>query len=159
MDGFCDVKGCNEHTFMGWRPFTERRGRQICEKHFRRHDNKNDSFDLFDEFNFKRPVKIQKPSVTKDVPRCACGRERLPGHKFCTVCAKERECIRKRQYYHDKKNRQVEPVKENTLKCKQCGEPRLPDHVYCSRCAEHRKKINRRQAQSRYWKKRQNVRV
>lgn len=118
MDGLCDVKGCNERTFMGWCPLTESRGRQICEKHFRRHDNKNDNFDLYDEFNFKRPIKVEKPSIKKEVSRCACGRERLPGHKFCTVCAKERERQRKRQYYHNKKKNQIEhtTTKESTLR-------------------------------------------
>jgi hypothetical protein len=154
MDGSCDVKGCDEPTFMCWRPLTERLGRQICEKHFRRHDNKNDSFDLYDEFKFKRFVKIQKPSVTKDVPRCACGRERLPGHKFCEVCAKERERKRKRQYYRKKKSRQVEPVVEkNNLQCKQCGEPRLPGHSYCLKCSQRRSKQSNRERQRRHYRK------
>ncbi len=159
MDGFCDVNGCNEQTFMGWRPLTERQGRQICEQHWLRHNDKKDSFDLYDEFEFIRPLRKQKPLVSKDVRRCDCGQELLPGHSLCAVCAKERERERKRQYYHKKKNHQVEHIKDDPLKCKRCGELRLPNHSYCSRCAEYCKKINRRHAQSNYWRKRQKVRV
>ena len=37
MDGLCDVKGCQGLPCSGWRPLTERRGRKICEQHWRRH--------------------------------------------------------------------------------------------------------------------------
>jgi len=159
MDGLCDVKGCQGLPLLGWRPLTERIGRKICEQHWRRHQDKQDSFDLFDEFKFRRPAGIRKPVAKKDVARCACGREITPGHKFCDVCAAERKRQRNKQYYHGKKDHQAEPIKESTLKCKQCGGPRLTDHIYCSKCAKHRKTITRRQAQSRYWRKQQNVRV
>jgi len=160
MNGLCDVKGCQSLPLLGWRPLTEHRGRKICEHHWRRPRDEKDSFDLFDEFKFRRSAGIRKPIMKKDVPRCSCGRGSLPVHRYCAVCAKKRERQRKRQHYHNKKNRQAEPViEESPLQCKKCGGPRLPDHIYCSKCVEHRKTMTRRQAQNRYWRKRQNVRV
>ena len=79
MDGTCNAKGCTQPTFMGWRPLTERLGRQICEGHWRRHKDPNDDFDLFEAFGFRRPTGIRKPVAKKEIARCACGRERLPG--------------------------------------------------------------------------------
>jgi len=155
MNRLCDVKGCRSLPLLGWRPLTERLGRQICEYHWRRHKDEKDSFDLFDEFKFRRSAGIPKPVAKKDVPRCACGGELIPGRRLCTVCATERERQRKRQHYHDKKKSQAEhaTTKESTLQCKQCGGPRLTDHIYCSKCAKRRKTVARRQAQSRYWRK------
>ena len=125
MNGVCDVKECQGLPLLGWRPLTESLGRQICEYHWRRHLDKQDSFDLFDEFKFRRPAGLIKPVAKKYVPRCACGRELLPGRRFCTVCAAERKRQRNKQYYHGKKINQAEPTEEITLKCKQCGGPRL----------------------------------
>jgi hypothetical protein len=115
--GLCDVPGCTGQTFMGWRPLTERLGRKICEQHWRRHQDQHDSFDLYEEFGFKRPPGVPKPKVKNDVGRCGCGAERKASHRFCAACASERERRRKRQAYHNKKNRTVEPtVDENTLR-------------------------------------------
>jgi hypothetical protein len=158
-NGICDVEGCCRSTYMGWRPLTERIGRQICEFHWLRHRDEKDSFDLYDEFRFRRPVEIQKPVSRSHILRCSCGRELLPGRRFCTVCAAERKRQRKKRYYHGKKVNQAEPTEEIILKCKQCSEPRLPNHIYCSKCVKHRKIMTRRQAQSRYWKKRHKVMV
>jgi hypothetical protein len=150
----CDVTGCSGRTHLGWRPLAERMGRKICERHWRRHKDEQDSFDLFEAFGFRRPPGIPKPAVKKDIAGCGCGRELEPGRRFCTVCAAERERQRKKRYYHDKKNSRAEPVvDENTLRCEQCGNARLPGHSYCGKCAERRNKMTRRQAQSRYWKK------
>jgi len=93
MDGLCDVEGCGKATYMGWRPLTESRGRQICEEHWLRHKDPQDSFDLFETFGFRRPVWIRKPIAKKNVPRCACGRKRLPGHKFCAVCTERKKQV------------------------------------------------------------------
>ena len=154
MDGSCDVPGCNRQTFMGWRPLTEKIGRKICECHWDRHRDQQDSFDLFEAFGFRRPAGIPKQVTKKDVARCGCGRELEPGRKFCTACAAVRERQRKKQYYHEEKNRRAQPtVEEDALPCKQCNGARLPGHRYCQKCAERRKKITRRRAQSRYWKK------
>ena len=154
MDGLCDVTGCTGAVLLGWRPLTDRLGRKICEYHWLRHKDAQDSFDLYEAFGFRRPPGISKPVPKKDVARCACGREREPTRRLCEVCAAERERKRKKRYYHDKKSRAVEPVvDENTLQCRQCGDGRLPGHIYCEKCAERRRKTTRRQAQSRYWKK------
>ena len=154
----CDVTGCSGQTHLGWRPLTERLGRKICEQHWRRHKDKQDSFDLFEEFGFRRPPGLPKPVVKKDVARCSCGRERLPGRKFCRVCAIERERQRKKQYYHDRKNRAAEPViEENTLQCRQCGDGRLPGFSYCQKCADRRKKQSNRERRRRSYRKAQSV--
>jgi hypothetical protein len=140
---------------LGWRPLTERLGRQICEHHWNRHKDKKDGFDLYESFGFKRPSEIRKPIARKDVPRCSCGWERLPGHKFCTVCAAKRERQRKKQAYHERKRPKTQPVEKekNIICCREFGRPRKPGYTYCSECAKHRKIITRRQVQSRYWKK------
>ena len=152
-NGLCDVQGCTQPTFMGWRLLTERRGRQICEYHWRRHQDKQDSFDLFDEFKFRRPAGIRKPLAKKDVARCACGRELIPGHKFCDICAAEWKRQRNKQYYHGKKDHQAEPIKESTLKCKQCGGPRLTGHSYCPKCSQRRSNQSNRERQRRHYSK------
>ena len=58
--GLCDVPGCSGQTYMGWRPLTERMGRKICERHWRRHRDQQDSFNLFEAFGFRRPAGIPK---------------------------------------------------------------------------------------------------
>jgi len=150
MDGFCDVPGCTNETYMGWRPLTERQGKQICEEHWNLH--KVGDFDLFEAFGFRRPAGIRKPVAKKEVARCACGRERLPGRRLCTKCAEQRERDRKKRAYHERKNRpQQKPVEQELmLRCQACGAEREPGHTYCPKCAERRKKMTRRQAQSRY---------
>jgi len=159
MDGLCDVKECQDLPYLGWRPLTERIGRKVCEKHWRRHKDETDSFDLFEVFKFRRPEGIRKPTAKKYIPRCGCGRELIPRCRFCTECASERKRQRNKRYYHGKKFSQAEPTEEVTLKCKQCCGPRLPNHIYCSKCAKHRKTVTRRQAQSRYWRKQHNVKA
>ena len=154
----CDVTGCSGQTHLGWRPLTERLGRKICEQHWRRHKDEHDSFDLFEAFGFRRPAGIPKQVTKKDIARCVCGRELEPGRRFCTVCAADRERRRKKQYYHDKKNRTVEPVvRENTLRCRQCGGRRLPGRSYCEKCADRRKKRSNRERRRRSYQKAQSV--
>lgn len=136
----------------------ERLGKQICESHWRRHKDSGDSFDLFDAFGFERPPGIRKSIMKNNVPRCDCGRERLPERKFCKKCAAERERQRKKRAYHERKNRPLlEPVEQKPiLRCKACGAERQRGHTYCEKCAERRKKISHRQRQSRYWKRQHN---
>ncbi len=155
MDGTCNAKGCTQPTFMGWRPLTERLGRQICEGHWRRHKDPNDDFDLFEAFGFRRPTGIRKPVAKKEIARCACGRERLPGRKFCTDCAQERERQRKKRAYHERKNSaQQEPAEQKPiLRCADCGEQREHGYRYCQKCGERHKKISHRRRQSRHWKR------
>ena len=150
----CDVPGCANETYMGWRPLTERLGRKVCEYHWRRHEDQMDNFDLFEAFGFRRPAGVKKHKTEKDITRCTCGRERLPGRKYCTQCATERERQRKKRAYHERKNRHEMPVEPGAvLRCRACGAERETGHTYCQRCAERRRKAARRQAQSRYWKK------
>ena len=159
MDGSCDVGGCSGQTYMGWRPLSEplSSGRKVCEEHWRRHKDAQDSFDLFEAFGFKRPV-LPKKAQKKKVVRCGCGREREPRRRLCAVCASERERQRKKQAYHDKKKRTVEPaVEEITLPCRQCGSARLPGHSYCERCGDRRKKQSNRERRRRSYRKAQNV--
>ena len=68
-NGLCDVKGCNKATYMCWRPLTERISRQICEYHWLKHKDETDSFDLFDEFKFRRALGIWKPVLKNDAAR------------------------------------------------------------------------------------------
>ncbi|MFH1718251.1 MAG: hypothetical protein ABIF19_12935 [Planctomycetota bacterium] len=151
--GFCDVAGCAGETYMGWRPLTEPRGKQVCEYHWLRHKDPNDDFDLFEAFGFRRPAGIRKSVAKKEVARCACGRERLPGRKLCTDCAQERERQRKKRAYHKRKEPQPEPVEGKRPKCKGCGGPREAGHTYCEKCAERRRITVHRQAQGRYRRK------
>jgi len=150
--GSCDVSGCQRETYLGWRPLTERRGRKICEYHWHRHQDKQDSFDLFDAFGFRRPPQAPKPEPSAK-PACNCGREITQRHKFCDVCAAERKRQRNKQYYHGKKDHQAEPIKESSLKCKQCGGPRLPGHSYCQKCSQRRSKQSNRERQRQHYRK------
>jgi hypothetical protein len=153
----CDVTGCTGQNYMGWRPLPERMGRKICEPHWRRHKDQQDSFDLFEAFGFERPV-LPKKAQRKKVARCGCGAERKPSHRFCAACAAKRERQRKKQAYHDRKKRTVEPVVEKTtLRCKQCGSARLPGHSYCRICADRRKKQSNRERRRRSYRKTQNM--
>jgi hypothetical protein len=153
MNGLCDVQGCNRATYIGWRPLTERRGRQICEFHWRRHQDENDSFDLFDEFKFRRPEGLAKPVAKKYVARCACGRELIPGRRFCKICATERERQRKKRAYHERKNQQQPIEQESTLLCRQCGQQRGPGYTYCSKCSQRRNNQSNRERQRRHYSK------
>ena len=156
MDGLCDVKGCKSLPLLGWRPLTERRGRQICEFHWRRHLDEKDSFDLYDEFKFRRPEGLPKPAAKKHVYCCACGRELLPRRRFCTICAKERERLRKKRAYHERKNPKPEPiVKEDIKQCKVCGGTRKPGCTYCPKCSRERQRQANRERQRRHYRKTQ----
>ena len=53
MDGRCDVPGCEQPTYMGWRPLNEPLGRQVCEGHWLRHKDNNDSFELYTAFGLR----------------------------------------------------------------------------------------------------------
>jgi len=136
--GLCDVPQCEEQTFMGWRPLTERTGRQVCLSHWNGH--KGGSFNLYDAFGFRRPLIKTKP--VKLPALCGCGEEILPGHRLCAICAVERERERKREYYH--RSKEKKPLKVISLLCTECGQEREPNHRYCSRCAkQQRRKLDR----------------
>ena len=67
MDGLCDVPGCAGLVLLGWRPLTERLGRQVCEQHWLRHRDPQDGFDLFEAFGFKRPAGRRRPAARREV--------------------------------------------------------------------------------------------
>ena len=111
----CDVTGCSGQTYMGWRPLTEPIGRQVCEYHWRRHKDAQDSFDLFEAFGFRMPERALKSKLRKDTVLRAsgkelslkrycrdCGQPRESGHKYCHDCGKKRkaESNRHRQKRH-----------------------------------------------------------
>ena len=114
MDGLCDVKDCRGLPLLGWRPLTERIGQKICEYHWRQHRDKQDSFDLFESFGFRRPPQAPKPVPAakagcgcgrqhNDVLHCrACGGPRLPGHSYCQKCnqSRQRQANQQRQRRH-----------------------------------------------------------
>jgi len=135
--GLCDVPQCEEQTYMGWRSLRERTGRQICERHWEAH--KDNKFNLYDAFGFQRPLIKTKP--VKLIEYCSCGATLQPGHRLCNNCATGRERLRKREYYHQRKE---EPPKVISLLCTECGQEREPNHRYCKLCArQQRRKLDR----------------
>jgi len=92
----------------------------------------------------------------RSFPRCDCGRELPVRRRLCPVCAAERERLRKKRAYHERKSRpRPEPLEAKAaLRCKACGAERETGHTYCSQCAERRRKVTRRQVQGRYWRRR-----
>jgi hypothetical protein len=152
-NGLCDVKDCRGLPLLGWRPLTERTGRKVCEHHWLRHKDDKDSFDLYDEFKFRRPEGIRKPIAEKEAIRCSCGQELLPRRMLCAECAAERERQRKKRAYHERKN--PEPIEqENILRCRACGQQRKPGHTYCSKCSQRRSEKSNRERQRRHYRKR-----
>ena len=127
MDGTCDVSGCTREIYMGWRPLTERQGRQICEYHWRKHRDPEDSFDLFDAFGFRRPVGLPRTVAKRRTfhpdGRCRkcrdCGQPRESGHRYCDKCGKKRkaESNRKRQqrYRDEKRNAFASPLPKGRI--------------------------------------------
>jgi len=128
ISGMCDVTGCSGQTYMGWRPDTAPRGRQVCESHWHRHRDVWDSFDLFEAFGFRRPAPKKKTSplatcrVLSLKRLCPdCGQPRKPRHRYCDKCSNKRkaESNRKRQqrYRDEKRNAFVRPLAE-TVSCR-----------------------------------------
>ena len=150
-DGICDVPKCRRQTYMGWRPLSEKIGHQICEHHWDRHKNKNDKFNLFDVFGFKRPQTKTRPVNVKLTEHCACGRELQLGRRLCRSCAIEREKERKREYYHRSKTKKSPEI--ISLRCRECGGQRLPGHSYCRKCGQRRRQKSNRERQRRHYKK------
>ena len=152
--GLCDVPQCEEQTYMGWRPKTEKIGRQVCEKHWNAH--KAGTFDLYDAFGFKRPPTMTKTVKLKDY--CTCGRELEPKHKFCRTCITERKRQQKRESYYRKKSQPPfdnSQAENKSLICKNedCENEREPSHRYCSKCADRRSRKSNRERQCRHYKK------
>jgi len=158
--GICDIPKCGKETYMGWRPLTERIGRQVCKRHWDRHKNKNDRFNLFDTFGFRKPpILLLKAKPEKQPERCACGEVLQPGHRLCKECAAERGRQRKREYYHQKRDDEFirrlggSDIEEKILRCKDCGKERLPGRSYCQKCGQRHSRKSNRERQRRYRKK------
>lgn len=122
MNSLCDVQGCSRETYMGWRPLTERLGRQVCKYHWRRHKDELDSFDLYEVFKFRRPEGIRKPMLITS--------------------------IEKKQICHGQKI--LKPVKSKGSGCKACGAERETGHTYCQKCARYRQRQLHQRRQKRY---------
>ncbi|UCC97082.1 MAG: hypothetical protein JSW66_14700 [Phycisphaerales bacterium] len=125
MYGFCDVPGCASETYMGWRPLSERLGRKVCERHWRRHNNPMDDFDLFEAFGFRRPAGIRKTPAKvvseKAAARCDCAR-----------------AVSLHQQAAD------------ALGCRQCGRPPETGHTFCGTCGQEQKRTANQERQKRY---------
>ena len=141
MDGRCDVPGCTEPGFMGWRPLSENRGRQICERHWLKHKDPNDSFDLFDAFGLMRPAGIRKPGAGLSDP----GRKGQTKRRLCP----------------GPKN----PMKQEPTEgreggcCRACGAEREAGHTYCEKCRRERRREANQDRQRRFRVKRAQVAV
>ena len=137
--GSCDVSGCQRETYMGWRPLTESRGRQICEYHWRRHLDETDNFDLFDAFGFRRPAYISS---------------RRPFQTESRRSDSDRALQIKKQVLHEQ--RKSKPVKSKSSVCKVCGAERMAGHTYCDKCKQERKAESNRQRRRRSYLKTRN---
>jgi hypothetical protein len=125
-NGLCDLKGCSEVTYMCWRPLTERIGRKICERHWSRHLDENDSFDLYEVFNFRRPANRPRRQIKAEMRRCDCGCALESGHN---------------------------PIRNKSDGCRACGAQRRPRHTYCDKCAQERQKRANREHQKRHYRR------
>lgn len=140
--GLCDVPQCEEPTYMGWRPLTEKRGHQVCETHWNAH--KAGRFSLYDAFGFEVPPTAKRIVKLKDY--CSCGNERQPGHEFCQTCIVERKRQQRKESYHRKKTEPAQTLKRNILICRNedCQNERQPNHRYCNLCAvQQRRKLDK----------------
>ena len=154
MDGYCDVKGCTNETYMGWRPLTERLGKQICEGHWLRHKDPADSFNLFDAFGFRRPAAIRKPMPKKDIPPRAP--EPDPGRTLCMQLAAKPEPAQEKPDCQEppKPGPQTERIQDKGPVCKDCGGKRETRHTYCDKCSRERKRHTHQERQRRYRQRR-----
>ena len=159
-NGICDVQNCKGQTDMGWRPLSEKIGRQVCEYHWCRHEDSSDNFSLFDAFGFPKLLVASNSQRTNSrlaLRQCTCGAELLKGCRYCPKCAKELERRRKRDYRRKKKAKEIEALKpdisEDMPKCKICGQDRKSGHSYCTKCAKRQKKKSNRERQRRNRKK------
>jgi hypothetical protein len=119
-DEGCDVNGCPGRTHMGWRPLTEKTGRKVCEYHWRRHRDGQDSFDLFEAFGFRRPQPkkdIAPPVAELSLRRyCGeCGQPREAGHRYCPDCGRKRQRHAHQQRQKKYRHRLAEAVSRDAF--------------------------------------------
>jgi hypothetical protein len=142
MNGTCDVPGCTNRTYMGWRPLTQRIGKQICKDHWCRHKDPQDSFDLFEAFNFRGSAGIRRAASRKGDP--SGGPEPDRRRVVCMKSAANPGPRRKEPDCH-------EPEKPSA--CKACGAERAAGHTFCSRCSRERKAKSNRERRMRAYRK------
>jgi len=140
MNGNCDVPGCTDETFMGWRPLTEKRGRQICKTHWNRHKDSKDDFSLFDVLGFKPPERIPtRPAqkLSRSVPARALVSE---PPRTTPQCPEETTA----------NERFERSIKNRDSGCRACGGEREPGFTYCKSCGKDRRRRAHRERQHRY---------
>ncbi len=160
MDGTCDVPGCTNETFMGWRPLSEPLGKQICESHWNRHKDPADSFNLWDAFGFQRPANRPARPIRAEPSQYGCGRV-LPFTKPIVKAEPEPHEQPKAEPPQDKPDRheaerrepQAIPARENPSDCRACGAQREAGHTYCPKCSRERKAESNRRRQRRHYLK------
>ena len=144
MDGRCDLPGCEQPTYMGWRPLSESRGWQICKTHWLRHKNQNDSCDLFEAFGLRRPMLIDKAGAGF----FAAGRKRQP---------EKNKGPAKPMRPEPEKRSDGRGGRQAPGRCRACGQAREPGHTYCERCSRERRAEKNRERQKRHYDKRKNL--
>jgi len=159
MDGTCDVPGCTNETYMGWRPLTEPKGKQICLPHWNRHKDPDDSFNLWDAFGFKRPAKRltgplkEKPEIAKQAKK----RQKQAGGAVPLKSAEapmetRRELAALAGVSHEAQQPIPEPAQNDGPRCKACGGEREAGFTYCPSCAKERAKRSNRQRRMRAYR-------
>ncbi|HUT30850.1 MAG TPA: hypothetical protein VMX13_13745 [Sedimentisphaerales bacterium] len=181
MDGYCDVPGCTNKTYMGWGPRTERLGKQICEDHWFRHKNPADAFNLFDAFNLRRPAEIRMGEMLLATERAKGAKGigkaivRSPDVTALPTLADLGISKRESSEAQKKTDRRVRAVTDGNpptyadlgltkkearvnetraSRCKACGADREPGHTFCDKCSRERKRQAHQQRQRRYRERR-----
>ena len=149
MNGFCDVPGCTDETYMGWRPLTERMGKQICQGHWNRHEDKTDDFSLFDVFGFKRPEQRITRPVQKEPSLYILNQVLASEPQPATPHRPEETTAGSFDPFDPS-------IKNRDSGCRACGGEREPGFTYCSACGRERK---RRSNQARQRRHRQRIRA
>ena len=144
MDGRCDVPGCEQPTYMGWRPLNEPLGRQVCEGHWLRHKNPDDSFELYTAFGLRRQARISNAGAGF----FAAGRKRQP----------EKDNGVKKPMKKEPEKRSYSNGDRKALgRCRTCGQARQAGHSYCENCSRERRAEKNRQRQKRHYDKVKNL--
>jgi len=130
---------------MGWRPLNETLGRQICKKHWTRHENPNDSFNLFAAFGLRRPARISKSGAGL----FAAGRLRQPRPNMIAA-----EPL---QQQETTKQTEGSGGRHAPGRCRSCGQAREPGHTYCEKCSRERRAEKNRKRQKRHYDKVKNL--
>ncbi len=157
MDGTCDVPGCTNETYMGWQASAESRGKQICEPHWNRHKDPNDSFNLWDAFGFRKPAGVNRPApkpiTEKPLPQLALEPDR--GRVVFTEPDVTPEPPQKEPDRPEPQKPELQPIPApgKPAGCKACGAEREAGHTFCQKCSRNRKAKSNRQRRMRAYRK------